>query len=89
MAVQQLEGDGVLIDGQGRETAVRYSFDVRTEIAHHPAGYAAFGLSNSQGTITGPAGVRFPDGQYRLRTADGQVLRVQRLVPEWHILASG
>ena len=89
MPVQQLEGEGVLIDSQGRETAVRYSFDVRTEIAHHPAGHAAFGRSHSQGTITGPAAARFPDGQYRLRTADGQVLRVQRLLPEWRLLASG
>ena len=89
MPVQQLEGEGVLIDSQGRETAVRYSFDIHRETVPLPGGPSAIGRSHSQGTITGPAAARFPDGQYRLRTADGQVLRVQRLLPEWRLLASG
>lgn len=83
MSVQHFEGDGTLIESQGRETAVRYSFDVHTEIVRLPGGVSALGCAHSQGTITGPAGVPFPDDEYRLRTAEGTVLRVQRLVPEW------
>lgn len=88
MSIQQLKGDGTLIDGQGVETAVHYSFDVHRELVHLQGGRAAFGRAHAQGTITGPPGVRFPDGEYRLRIADGQALRIQRLAPLWYILAS-
>ena len=84
----ELRGSGTLINCQGVETAVHYSFEVHQEVVRLPGGPAALGAAHSRGRITGPSGTHFPDGEYRLRTAEGRVLRIQRLVPEWHILAS-
>ena len=88
MSVQHNEGDGTLIDSHGAETPVHYTLGLRQEVVHQPGLPPALGRAHSRGTIAAAPGVHFPDGFYRLRTADGQALRMQRLFPEWYILAS-
>lgn len=88
MSVQHFDGDGTLIDSQGTETAVHYALDIRQEAVRQPGLPPALARAHSRGTITAAPGVHFPDGFYQLRTADGQALRIQRLSPDWHILAS-
>lgn len=89
MPVQEstIEGDGMLRDRNDTETAVHYSFRIRTTIVTRPGLPPTPGHSEGWGQVNAVDATHFPDGIYHITTSQGHRMRLQKLGHEWHILA--
>jgi len=88
--LETIEGEGRLesIREPGKVWRVAYRFDITTthERKSGVAGAAVVVRSDSEGTVRSVDGTPIPQGEYRLHTDDGEILRIDNF-DVWSIVA--
>ena len=86
--IEQLRGKGTLSrEGSYEKHRVSYEGEIETKLVPTRGGFPPrLEVSHSNFSITPDEKLDFPDGRYRLRTDDGEYMRLRRLPGMWRIL---
>ena len=86
-----VEGDGEIErwEHPDGKHAVRYQFTITTETVDEPGIHLVGTEQHGSGRVTSLTGEVFEEGEYRLLTRDGEVLKVLKTkLDQWEILSS-
>lgn len=81
MLHDELRGRGQLEawERPGRKYEVNYEFEIDTEVVERKGFPRVATRRHVRGTVVSVPGGQFPEGDYRLYAADGEVLKVQNV----------